>query len=192
MSLCDGSYISRSSCIYFTLLSSVRYGNTWDKPLLFLADSSAVIYSITTSCVSLPALCSCKPLILAPIMNGVRTESWLKCLSAGSHWDSELKLWIIRSSVGRLLAYLSLSDFPLHCSPFVLQVGEVLLRVAVWTLGRHGEQLVTLVHQLLIQLLLGLEGRTQLLQDTMARWEQTGYTPVRFSFGWQCESLLCL
>lgn len=67
-----------------------------------------------------------------------------------------------------LLTYLSLSDLPLHDFPFVLQVGEVLLCVALWTLGRQSEQLVTLFQQLLIQLLLHLEGRTQLLQDTMA------------------------
>lgn len=76
-----------------------------------------------------------------------------------------------------LTPYLSFSDLPLHCFPFVLQVGEVLLRVAVRTLGRHGEQLVTLVHQLPIQLLLRLEGRTQLLPDTMTQGEsfrQTG------------------
>lgn len=46
--------------------------------------------------------------------------------------------------------YLSLCDFPLHRFPFLLQVAEVLLRVAVWALGRHREQLVTLVQELLI------------------------------------------
>lgn len=69
------------------------------------------------------------------------------------------------SSPQLLTAYLSLHNLPLHGFPFVLQVGEVLLRVAVWTLGCYGEQLLTLVHQLLVQLLLYLEGRTQLLQD---------------------------
>lgn len=61
--------------------------------------------------------------------------------------------------------YLSLSDFPLHGFPLVLQVGEVLLRGAVGALGGQSEQLLALVQQLLIQLLLHLEGRTQLLQE---------------------------
>ncbi len=66
------------------------------------------------------------------------------------------------------LPHLSFSDLPLHGFPFVLQVGEVLLSVAVQALGCHGEQLLPLLHQLLIQLLLRLQGRTQLLRDTMA------------------------
>ena len=61
--------------------------------------------------------------------------------------------------------YLSLGDLPLHRLPLPLQVGEVLLRVAVGTLRRQREQLLTLVLQLLVQLLLRLQGRTQLLQE---------------------------
>lgn len=64
----------------------------------------------------------------------------------------------------RAAPYLSLGDLPLHAFPLVLQVGEVLLRV-VGPLGGQREQLLTLVQQLLIQLLLRLEGRTQLLQE---------------------------
>lgn len=62
------------------------------------------------------------------------------------------------------LTYLPLSRLPLYGLPLVLQVGQVLLRVAVGALRRHGEELLALVQQFLVEILLGLQGRTQFLR----------------------------
>lgn len=64
-----------------------------------------------------------------------------------------------------MIPHLPLSDLRLHGFPFLLQAGEILLRIAVRALGRSGEQLGAFVEQLSIQLLLGLKGRTQLLKQ---------------------------
>lgn len=61
-----------------------------------------------------------------------------------------------RCSMSLYTPYLSLSHLDLYRLPLVLQVPEVLLCVAVLAGGGHGEQLLTFVHQLLVELLLGL------------------------------------
>lgn len=90
---------------------------------------------------------------------------------SGSLWDMDG--WAAAAGTDMpqsWLAYLPLSSLPLHGLPLVLQVGQVLLCVAVGALGRHGEELLALVQQLLVELLLGLQGRTQLLQGAATLW----------------------